>query len=98
MTSPWPTGSRRRGWAARERGTKSVVSTNATTPIGTLTKNTARQEIVSISAPPTTGPRAMLRPNTAPQAPMARARSRGSSKTLRMIDIATGLSIEPPIA
>ena len=40
----------------------------------------------------------MLRPNTAPQAPMARARSRASSNTLRMIDSATGLSIDPPIA
>jgi hypothetical protein len=40
----------------------------------------------------------MLRPNAAPQAPIAWARSRGSSNTLRMIDMATGLSIEPPIA
>ena len=30
--------------------------------------------------------------------PIAPARSRGSSNTLRMIDIATGLSIDPPIA
>jgi hypothetical protein len=30
--------------------------------------------------------------------PMARARARGSVKTLVMIDIATGLSIEPPSA
>src|SRR5690242_12068701 len=30
--------------------------------------------------------------------PIARARSAGSTNTLRMIDIATGLSIEPPIA
>ena len=40
----------------------------------------------------------MLIPNSAPQTPTAWARSRGSSKTLRMIDIATGLSIEPPMA
>ena len=37
-------------------------------------------------------------PITAPHTPIACARSRGSVKTLRMIDIATGLSIEPPIA
>ncbi len=67
-------------------------------PIGTLTKNTARQLTESTSAPPTTGPSAMLSPNTAPQTPIARARSRGSSNTLRTIDMATGLSIEPPIA
>ena len=35
-------------------------------------------------------------PTVAPQAPIARARSRGSVKTLVMIDIATGFSIEPP--
>jgi hypothetical protein len=40
----------------------------------------------------------MLRPKAAPQAPIACARSRGSSNTLRMIDIATGLSIDPPMA
>ncbi len=35
-------------------------------------------------------------PTVAPQAPIARLRSRGSVKTFVMIDIATGLSIEPP--
>ena len=39
----------------------------------------------------------MLRPITPPHTPIAWARSRGSSNTLRMIDIATGLSIEAPI-
>ena len=40
----------------------------------------------------------MLNPNTAPQMPIAVARSRGSSNTLRTIDSATGLSIDPPTA
>ena len=40
----------------------------------------------------------MLMPTTPPHTPMARARSRGSVKVLVMIDIATGLSIEPPTA
>ncbi len=40
----------------------------------------------------------MLMPNIAAQTPMACASSRGSSKTLRTIDNATGLSIEPPMA
>ncbi len=35
-------------------------------------------------------------PTVAPHAPIARPRSRGSVKTLVMIDIATGFSIEPP--
>jgi hypothetical protein len=52
----------------------------------------------STSAPPTTGPSARLMPTVAPHMPIACARSRASVKTLRMIDIATGLSIEPPIA
>ncbi len=60
--------------------------------------NTDRQPTESTSTPPSTGPSAMLMPNSAPQTPIAWARSRGSSNTLRMIDIATGLSIEPPIA
>ena len=34
-------------------------------------------------------------PTTAPQIPIACARSRGSSNVVRMIDIATGLSIAP---
>ena len=37
----------------------------------------------------------MLTPATAPQIPIACARSRGSSNVLRMIAIATGLSIAP---
>ncbi len=40
----------------------------------------------------------MLIPTTPPHTPMARARSPGSVKVLVMIDIATGLSIEPPTA
>ena len=98
MTSSWPTGSSRRGCAARDSGTSEVVSTNAAAPIGTFTKNTERHPMESTRAPPRTGPRAMLSPNTAPHMPIAIARSRGSSNTLRMIDIATGFSIDPPIA
>ena len=70
----------------------------ATIPTGRLTRNTARQPTESTSAPPSTGPSAMLIPIIPPHTPIAWARSRGSSNTLRMIDIATGLSIEPPIA
>ena len=40
----------------------------------------------------------MEMPTTAPHTPIARARSRGSMKVLVMIDMATGLSIEPPTA
>ena len=40
----------------------------------------------------------MLSPNIAAYMPIARARSAGSTNTVRMIDNATGLSIEAPIA
>ena len=63
-----------------------------------MTRNTARHELICTSTPPSTGPSAIETPNTAPQTPIAIARSRASTNTLRMIDIATGLSIEPPIA
>jgi hypothetical protein len=61
-------------------------------------KKMARQLAETISAPPSTGPTAMLSPITPPHTPMARARSLGSMKVFVMMDIATGLSIEPPIA
>ncbi len=63
-----------------------------------LTQKIARQPMPSTSAPPSTGPSAMLKPITPAQIPIACARSRGSVNVLRMIDMATGLSIEPPIA
>src|ERR1700721_169388 len=48
--------------------------------------------------PPSTGPSARLAPKVPPHTPIARARSLGSSKTLRTIESATGLSIAPPSA
>ena len=57
-----------------------------------------RQPNASTIVPPTIGPSAIEMPNTAPQMPTACARSRGSVNVLAMIDIATGLSIEPPTA
>src|SRR6478609_9503080 len=98
MTRTWPTGSGRRYLVARDSGTNSAVRTIAAIPTGMLTQKMPRQPIESTSAPPTTGPSATLRPNTPPQAPIARARSAGSVNVLVMMDIATGLSIEPPTA
>jgi hypothetical protein len=40
----------------------------------------------------------MLSPTTPPQTPIALARSRGSMNVLVMIDMATGLSMDPPMA
>ncbi len=98
ITSTCPTGSIRRGRGARDSGTYRAVSADAISATGTLTRNTQRQLAAAISAPPTIGPSAKLSPATPPHTPIAWARSRGSSNVLRMIDIATGLSIDPPTA
>jgi hypothetical protein len=63
-----------------------------------LTQKIDRQPTASVSAPPTIGPTPRLSPTTPPQTPIARDRSLGSVKTLVMIDIATGFSIDPPTA
>ena len=70
----------------------------AASAIGMLSQKIDRQPTEETSAPPTIGPSAIEMPNTAPQTPTACARSRGSVNVLVMIDIATGLSIEPPTA
>src|SRR3954451_12536573 len=93
-----PAGSKRRARGARDSGITRRARTKATTPTGTFTQNTDRHPAASTSTPPTIGPSAMLTPTTAAHAPMARARSAGSRKVLTMIDIATGFSIDPPMA
>lgn len=98
MTSSWPGGSTRRARGARDSGTNFAVSAIASRPTGMFTQKIARQLTPSTSAPPSTGPSARLSPTTPAHTPIAWARSRGSVNVLRMIDIATGLSIEPPIA
>src|SRR5216683_3225214 len=98
ITRNWPAGSRRRGCGARDSGTNSAVSAIAATPTGMFTQKIPRQPTEAISAPPTTGPSARLTPKVPPHRPIARARSARSVNVLTMMDIATGLSIEPPIA
>jgi hypothetical protein len=63
-----------------------------------LIQKIARQPTESTRRPPIRGPAAIDMPTTPPHTPIARARSRGSVNVLVMIDIATGLSIEPPTA
>src|SRR5215813_4692208 len=98
MIRTWPTGSTRRGRAARDSGTTSAVSTMAAIPTGMFTQKMPRHPVVATSTPPSTGPSAMLRPNTAPHTPSALARSRSSVNVFAMMDKATGLSIDPPMA
>ena len=74
------------------------ASTTAVSPTGMLIQKIDRHPTDVTSTPPNTGPRAMATPTTAAQTPMAWARSRGMVKVLVMIDMATGLSIDPPTA
>ncbi len=98
MTSSWPAGSNLRARGALDSGTNNAVAAIAVTPTGMLTQKMLRQPTELTSSPPATGPSAMLRPTTPPQIPIAWARSARSVKVFVMIDIATGLSIDPPIA
>jgi hypothetical protein len=98
MTRICPNGSSRLLRAALLSGTNTAVRMMAAMPTGMLIQNTPRQPVESTSAPPTTGPRAIDRPNTLPHTPIAFARSLGSVNTFVMIDMATGLSMEPPTA
>ncbi len=98
ITSNCPTGSNRRARGAFDSGTKTAVRAIAVMPTGMLTQKMLRQPTALTSRPPTTGPSAMDRPTTPPQIPIALARSVRSVKVFVMIDIATGLSIEPPTA
>ena len=98
IISPWPAGSNRRARGARDSGTNRAASTTTATATGTLSQKIDRQPTVSTRRPPSSGPSAIDRPITLPQTPIALARSARSVKTFVMIDMATGLSIEPPTA
>jgi hypothetical protein len=64
---------------------KRPASRKAATPTGTFSQKIDRQPRVSTGNPPSSGPAAMLKPTTAPQTPIARARSFGSVKVFVMI-------------
>jgi len=55
-----------------------VLRMTAATMTGALIQNTDRQPKAAMSAPPVTGPAAMLSPKTDAHTPIACARSRGS--------------------
>jgi len=74
------------------------VDTIAAATIGTLIQKTDRQPTPSTRAPPRIGPSPSDRPDTAPNTPMALARSARSGKVAATIASATGLSIVPPAA
>src|SRR5581483_1809352 len=97
MRSSWPGTSIRRGLSAFDSGTSQRESESAATPIGMFTQKIERQPIVSVSAPPRTGPAAALAPKVPPHTPYAKARCFASVKTLVINESEFGLSIDPPI-
>ena len=62
---------------------------------GTFTRNTDPHQKCSSSSPPTTGPSAMPLAAAADQTAIARVRSLGSAKMLRISDRVDGISVEP---
>src|SRR5215831_20978002 len=96
MTRSCPAGSGRRGCGDLESGTNSPVSALVARAMGTLAQKTDRHPASPVRAPPTTGPRARLRPNTPSHTPMARARLAGVVNVLVMMPSAAGLSMAAP--
>ena len=98
MTRTWATRSGLRRAPGRDSGMYLAARAMAVSPIGTLTQKILRQPTALVSIPPRTGPSAMLTPNMLIQIPIAQSRSARPLKTLEIIDTATGLSMDPPIA
>ena len=76
-TANWARGFSRRGTPGLD-GTSRTTSTRASRQTGTLTANTARHPRVWDSRPPITGPKLAAVAPTAPQTPIALARSASS--------------------
>ena len=84
---------RARPVSGRNRGARAIIAA----PIGTLTKNPARQEIQWASAPPPTRPRLAPIPAVAPYKATARVRSRPSGKLAVSRESEAGATIAAPI-
>ena len=67
VSAPKPRKSNGRAVPPRSRPMKIATPANARMPIGRLMKNTQRQEKLSVSQPPSTGPRIGPRIAPAPQ-------------------------------
>ena len=96
MTRKAPGTSKPRARSSRLSGTYLSAPTTATAAIGTLTKNTQRQEAYSVRTPPRIRPRAAPPAVMAAQMPRARLRSSPSSKTTVISDSAAGDMSAPP--
>ena len=89
---------RSRGGVSRslDSGTSATTPMSATATIGMFTKNTEPHQKCSRSQPPRMGPAATDSPATPDHAPIAAARSFGSTKTLvRIASVAGKISAAP---
>src|SRR4051794_24170188 len=93
VTAP---GTSRRPRRAVDLGSTRGATTATTTPMGTLMKNTHRQEATSVSTPPTSKPIALPAPDIAAYTPIARVRAGPSANVSPMSDKAVGAAIAAP--
>ena len=96
IDSTAPTGSSLGADGSLELGTKKKPAMRPKITIGTLTSSTAPHQKCWSRKPPVTGPSPTPMPDTPAHTPMARPRSRGSVKTLVMIDRVAGMISAPP--
>ena len=96
IESPAPVQSIGSACGLRELGTRKRPAMSAPITIGTFTKNTDPHQKCSRRKPPATGPSAMAMPATPDQMPIAMARSRGTVKTLVMIESVAGMISAAP--
>ena len=68
---------------------------SSTTPIGTFSQKIHCQDAPSTTAPPTSGPMAMARPPTAPQAPRAKPRRCGDTAADSSVRV-SGITMAAP--
>lgn len=95
VDSTVPGRSARRATGSLDSGTIQATPMSASTTTGTLKTKTAPHQKCSSSTPPSSGPSTMPSAVTAPQRPMAEARS-SAEKTWTRIDRVPGMKNDPP--
>lgn len=83
------------GFGLRDSGSSLMPTRTRTAITGRLIRKTEPHQKCSSRKPPTTGPTAVPAEAVAPQMPMARLRSRGSWKRLRIRASVAGIRVAP---
>src|SRR3954466_3862519 len=81
---------------ARDSWSNRYDAAMASTPMGTLTKNTHRHDSHDVRTPPRIAPAAPPAPATALHIPIARWRARPSGEVVMMVGKVAGDSAAPP--